>query len=301
MNRDAARYIIGERLHTPMNIGAHPSTLRIASYNVLNLFDKIDNPDKKDEGTPPKPEAAQKALAEVIDASEADVFAFQEVENLEILTEFRDNHGLAEEYPYLVLVEGNDNRGIDVALMSKHPINNVKTHKDAKFKVPGEGDRGFLRDVLQADIDIPAYGPVRFFATHFASKLGGERADRMREAEAGAAREIIKAETRDFPGQKYVVMGDFNDSPDSPAVQTMLKKDESGWGLVDGFRNEPDAVSYPTNPKTAKKWGYKRIDQILMSPEMAATQKSEAVFKHDKSADASDHWMVTADFSLNAS
>ena len=283
-----------------MQISSQPHTFRIASYNVLNLFDKVDDPNKKDEGTPAKPEAAQRALAEVMDASEADVFALQEVENIEALTEFRDSHGLAEEYPHLVLVEGNDNRGIDVALMSKFPINNVKSHKDERFEVPGEGQGHFLRDLLQADIDIPAYGPVRFFAAHLASKIGGERAEATRLAEATAARAIIKEEVRDFPGQKYVVMGDFNDTPDSPAVQTLLKKDEDNWSLVDGFRDKPDSVSYPTNPKTARKWGYNRIDQILLSPEMAATQTDVNVFKHPQAKLASDHWMVMADFQLTA-
>lgn len=283
-----------------MNVNASPNTFRLASYNVLNLFDKVDDPGKDDEGTPAKPAAAQKALAEVVDAAEADVFAFQEVENLSALTEWRDKHGLAKEYPHLVLIEGNDRRGIDVALMSRHPIKNVKSHKDDTFEVPGEGKRGFLRDLLQADIDIPSYGPVRFFAAHLASKLGGKRADTMRQAEATAARAIIQEEVRDFPGQKYVVMGDFNDSPESPAVQTLLEKDKSGWGLVDAFRDEPDAVSYSTDPKTAKKWGLKRIDHILLSPEMAADQRDQDVFKHKGAREASDHWMVTADFQISA-
>jgi endonuclease/exonuclease/phosphatase family metal-dependent hydrolase len=276
------------------------STFRIASYNVKNLFDDVDDPNKDDEGTPAKPAVEQRALAAVIDRSDADVLALQEVENLEILTEFRDKHGLAEEYPHLVLVEGNDKRGIDVALMSRHPITNVKTHKDKVFDVPGQEPRGFLRDLLQADIEVPKYGPVRFFAAHFASKIGGDRADAMREAEAKAAREIIKEQVRDFPGQKYVVMGDFNDTPESKAVRTMLDQDRDGWSLLDGFREEPDAVSYPTSEKSARKWGYKRIDQILVSPEMAATQVDQDVFKHPQSKVASDHWMVTADFQLRA-
>lgn len=282
-----------------MNISAGQS-FRIASYNVKNLFDNIDDPDTADEGTPAKPATELKALAAVIDASDADVLSLQEVENIDVLTEFRDTYGLAEEYPHLVLIEGNDRRGIDVAMMSKHPITNVKSHKDEVFDVRGQEPRGFLRDLLQADIEIPKYGPVRFFSAHLASKIGGERAEAMREAEATAARAIIKEEVRDFPGQKYVVMGDFNDSPDSKAVQTFLEKDSDDWAMLDGFREQPDAVSYPTSEKTARKWGYKRIDQILVSPEMAATQVDQSVLKHAQSKAASDHWMVMADFQLQS-
>lgn len=281
-----------------MNAAARP--FRIASYNVLNMFDEIDDPGKKDEGTPPKSAESERALAQVILSSEADVIALQEVEKLSALKEFRDEQGLADEYPHLVLVEGNDNRGIDVALMSKLPIENVVSHKDETFPIEGQKDRGFLRDLLQADINVPEYGPVRFFVSHFASKIGGKRADRMRIAEAKAAREIIKNETKDFPSQKFVIMGDFNDTPDSPTVKEFLRTDSDGWGLVDAFRNEPEAVSYPTRESTAKKWGYQKIDQILMSPEMAKTQTEEQAFNHPDSEEASDHWMVSADFQRKA-
>lgn len=281
-----------------MNIAAG-RTFRIASYNVLNLFDNVDAPDKRDEGTPPKSAESQAALADVIEDSQADVIALQEVENLEILTQFRDQNHLKDDYPHVVLVEGNDGRGIDVALFSKHPIKNVVTHKDEVFPIKGEKDRGFLRDLLQADVEIPEYGPVRFFLNHFASKRGGKRADRMREAEAKAAREIVKRETKDFPSQKYVVLGDFNDTSDSKSVRTLTEKDEDGWGLVDGFRNEPDIVSYSTNERTAKKWGLKRIDHILLSPELAKDQVEEQAHKHPRSKEASDHWMVSADFAIN--
>lgn len=283
-----------------MNSVASGGSFRIASYNVLNLFDKVDDPDKRDEGTRPKSVESERALAQVMEDSGADVIALQEVENIDILTQFRNSNGLADDYPHVVLVEGNDGRGIDVALLSKHPIKNVESHKDEVFPIEGEESRGFLRDLLQADIEIPQYGEVRFFLNHFASKRGGDRADRMREAEAKAAREIIKRETADFPSGHYVMLGDFNDTPDSESVQILTRKDSDGWGLVDAFRKEPDTVSYPTSEKTARKWGYKRIDQILLSPKMAATQVEEQVHKHPQSEEASDHWMVSADFQLTS-
>jgi len=282
------------------SVAANRASFRIASYNVLNLFDDVDDPNKRDEGTPPKSSESQAALADVMESSEADIIALQEVENIDILTQFRNENGLKDDYPHVALVEGNDGRGIDVALLSKHPISNVKTHKDEVFPIEGQKDRGFLRDLLQADVDIPEYGPVRFFLNHFASKRGGKRADRMREAEATAARDIIKRETKNFPSQKFVVMGDFNDTPDSPSVKTLTSQDEDGWGLVDAFREEPDTVSYPTRESTAKKWGYKRIDHILLSPQMAADQVEEQAHQHPRSEEASDHWMVSADFSLKS-
>ncbi|MBX3166459.1 MAG: endonuclease/exonuclease/phosphatase family protein [Candidatus Eremiobacteraeota bacterium] len=276
-----------------------PARFTLASYNVLNLFDNLDDPGKKDEGTPAKSAASQAALAEVMVSSGADVIALQEVENIGILTAFRDQNGLGEIYPHLLLLEGNDNRGIDVALMSKYPIQNPVSHKETTFKVEGEKKKGhFLRDVLQADIEMPGKIPVRFFVTHFASKLGGQRSDRLRQAEARAAREIIQKETAHFPGQRYVLLGDFNDTPDSPAVKTFTTPDKNGWAMRDVFADAPDTVSYPTDEETAAKWGRKKIDQILVSPQLMQSFQSHQVHHHPADQQASDHWMVSSAFEI---
>lgn len=276
-----------------------PARFTLASYNVLNLFDKIDDPGKKDEDTPPKSAESQAAVAEVMAASGADVIALQEVENIDILTAFRDQNGLASTYPHLLLLEGNDNRGIDVALMSKYPIQNPVSHKETTFKVEGEKKKGhFLRDVLQADIEMPGKIPVRFFVTHFASKMGGQRADRLRKAEAKAAREIIQKETANFPGQRYVLLGDFNDTPESPAVKTFTTPDKQGWALRDVFADAPDTVSYPTDEEAAAKWGRKKIDQILVSPQLMESFQGHQVHHHPADQRASDHWMVSSSFEI---
>ncbi|MBT9588635.1 endonuclease/exonuclease/phosphatase family protein [bacterium] len=284
-----------------MSAAIAPARFTLASYNVLNLFDNIDDPAKKDEDTPAKPQAEQAALSEVMLSSGADVIALQEVENLQILKTFRDQHGLAEAYPHLLLLEGNDKRGIDVALMSRHPIQNPVSHKETTFKVEGQKEKGhFLRDVLQADIEMPGGTPVRFFVTHFASKIGGQRADRLRKAEAKAAREIIQRETASFPGQRYVVMGDFNDTPDSIAVKTFTTPDKNGWALRDVFADQPETVSYPTSEETAQKWGYKKIDHILVSPALMDSFTGHQVHHHPADEQASDHWMVSSNFAANS-
>lgn len=276
-----------------------PTQFRIATYNALNMFDDINDPDKDDDKMSPKSPESEAALAAVIRSSEADVIALQEVENIGALKKFRDSQGLQKDYPHVVLVEGNDRRGIDVALLSKHPIESVVSHKEARFPVDGEAEPGhFLRDLLQADITMPGDVPVRIFVTHLCSKIGGEKSDRLREAEALAAREIIKEQTANFPSQKYLIMGDFNDTPDSPAVKILTTPDESGWALEDTFADQPEAVSYPTREKSAAKWGYKKIDHILVSPQLAELATESRIHHHPKDELASDHWMVSTTFSL---
>lgn len=60
-------------------------------------------------------------IAERILNMDLDVLAVQEVENIEILKEFNKEQ-LGGLYPHKVLIEGNDNRFIDVGLLSKLPL-----------------------------------------------------------------------------------------------------------------------------------------------------------------------------------
>jgi hypothetical protein len=73
---------------------------------------------------------ARRVLAARIKAIDADVLALQEVESIEALEEFVDEERL-DEYRHLVLVEGNDERLIDVALMSRFPIGAVTSWRTA--------------------------------------------------------------------------------------------------------------------------------------------------------------------------
>lgn len=86
-------------------------TLRVATWNLLNLFDDADEPDKPDEGTDPKSWVEMRELARFIDEIDADVIGVQEVENRRILG--RLNQMLKKPYGYVELIEGNDARGID--------------------------------------------------------------------------------------------------------------------------------------------------------------------------------------------
>ena len=55
--------------------------VRIATFNIRNLFDDVDNPYYADETTKPKPRDELQKLAATINEIDADVIALQEVEN----------------------------------------------------------------------------------------------------------------------------------------------------------------------------------------------------------------------------
>ncbi len=172
----------------------------------------------------------------------ADILCLQEVENLETLEAFERSYlyrmtGLS--YPHKVWKQGNDGRGIDVALMAREktrdgrPIEliNAKTHRKVTFadlglhsKLLGErgherDDRVFRRDCLEVDLAIGGKR-LTLYVVHLKS-MGPSR-DGMegrlytmpiRSAEAMAVRRLIERRfgSERTPKMRWLVCGDMND------------------------------------------------------------------------------------------
>lgn len=264
-------------------------TFRVASYNVENLFDAVDDPKRKDETTPPKDVEAMRRLAQALRQADADVVALQEVENIEILEHFLDEH-LPGMYPHRVLVEGNDVRGIDVAVVSRHPILSVESHKDNEFKLPdGKKTTTFRRDLLRADLQVGAY-PFSVYTSHFKAQGGGQKADDVRLAEARETRRIVQEEMAAWPGRRYVVAGDFNDTPDSAVGQVFL--DEGQWHLEDALAGVPSEERI-THPIT-----HRSIDYLLFPDFMKSEFLGGGIQRLPREERGSDHLLIHADFRL---
>ncbi len=77
-------------------------------------------------------ELAAQALAEP-DGVLPDVLGLQEIENLDAVRRFNEGY-LGGEYPYALLIDGWDPRNIDVAVLSKLPILEVRSHIDDRNK-----------------------------------------------------------------------------------------------------------------------------------------------------------------------
>ncbi len=184
------------------------STLRVATWNLLNLFDNVDDPGHADEGTDPKSLADLKVMATVVDAMNADVLGVQEVENRRILQQF--NRCLTNPYPYVELLEGNDPRGIDVGLLSRFPIIRATSHR---LRDIGSG-RHFSRDFPIFRVQVNEDSAIDFGVVHLKSKRGAKaKSDAQRKAEATAIASIVAAGQTRSLRTPFVVMGDFNDFP----------------------------------------------------------------------------------------
>ncbi len=276
--------------------------LRVASFNVKNMFDEVDDPQKND--GPPIWKWRQEDIADIISKSDADIIGLQEVENLKVLTETLRKKGLQQKYKYM-FVAPSDPRGISVALLSKYPIKKVIVHNE-KFKdVLGERDISFKRPPIEAVIEVAPGFQVRTFVVHFKSKrssgekvAGGLTDDQyQRYSEANRIRQLV--ENSDMP---TIVMGDMNDTPDSTTIQLVkrnLSRDggESSQVLYDTAK----LVGKENVPTHHSRHGNSKLDYIMVSEDLKDYVEGFEVVNPSKvpeSEKASDHYMVIADLRI---
>ncbi|MCX6647343.1 MAG: endonuclease/exonuclease/phosphatase family protein [bacterium] len=250
-------FLLGCSVHDPTcQLTKTSGTFRIGTYNLQDLFDNIDDPDKFDGEAPS--ESRLQALSDVILDADCDILAVQEVENIELLNDFNENY-LHGNYSYVVLIEGNDPRGIDVGFLSKFPLQNITSYRERRFVNPETGDISrFSRDLLAVSWTDPSGKSWTFLTTHL--KAGRTVEDQhARELQVG---EIVKIchESGYISAANNgltVLLGDLNaepwayeldpltDVPFSDPARDLKNRFTHGSGLtLDYILLSPDADSH---------------------------------------------------------
>jgi len=196
-------------------------------------------------------------------ALDADIVGLCEVEDSWALRRFRTDQLQRERLRYDLVVDGNDPRRIDVAILSRFPYGCIRTH--AHELVPGKRERLFSRDCLEAQIEVADGKRITLLQNHFKSKLGPEGvSNARREAQAARVAKIL-SERYDLARDWVIVCGDFNDTPESTPLKPLLKI----AGLVDAltlFDQGPDGGwTYYYGKEKAKN----QIDYVLVSEALA--------------------------------
>lgn len=266
-----------------------PRALRLASWNVHNYFDAID--DRYADQVPAAAEVERRTqqLALALGQIDADVIALQEVEKRSLLEQLARASG----YRYALLVEGNDHvRGIDVGLLSRIPPSGYRSHKDDPLPYV-EGNRKdvrFSRDCLEVHFGPPH--SLAVLVNHFKSKAGrGKGSDTKRRAQAQRVADLVKELRRRDPNRPLAVLGDLNDELDSWPLEPLTRPP-----LVDPFRALPLNQRY-----TLKHRGRGvALDHILLTPDLAArvVPGSPKVGRLGLFHDCSDHWPLWLDLRL---
>ena len=266
----------------------------VACFNLFNLFDTRDDPYRADEGTRSKPRKELDALAATIRGVNADVLALSEVENRGYLEHFNQALLRGLGYRHVVLFEGNDERGIDVALLSRLPVGTVTSHRHLTFP-DGNGQRmSFRRDLLRVRIEPIDGLAFDVYCVHLKSKFGDDEGAAARLGEARMIRAVLDGVLEHDADARFLLCGDFNDDVTSPPLQAILG---SGPRQLETFYQqleEDSRVTYNKEPYRSM------IDFVLASPAMAKryVPNSYQIVPGSPAVSGSDHNIVHARFRI---
>ncbi|WP_422857749.1 endonuclease/exonuclease/phosphatase family protein [Flagellimonas sp. S174] len=235
----------------------------------------------------PVNERAIKHTGMVIRDVDADILAVVEAEDRVSLKLFSDiilEQVDGQPYDKVMVIDGNDERGIDVGLMTKkeYQISLMKSHI---HDLNSSGRTIFSRDCPEYQVITPSGESVWVIPNHFKSKYGGDspRSQARREGQAKRAAEIYN-ELKAKGETSIVVLGDLNDTPDSDPLKPLLEetdlKDVSEHPTFDTgeFKGKPG-----TNDKGTGTYGLgndnNKIDYLLLSPDLFARVTASGLFR----------------------
>ncbi len=246
-------------------------SLRLATFNVENLFARF----RFNSGLEPTltdftindlafdiyNETEKQISARVIRELDADVLCLVEVESMAVLERFNSEYLAKLKYRHRILIDGNDPRHIDVAVLSRRPVVGIRTNRDVRNKA--NTAPLFARDCLEVDVavtDPPGAKRLTLLINHFKSMMGGRAATKARR------REQVEKVT-EIAGQRFgpafdgnfAIVGDFND---------YMEGDTALTGLVD----HPQLVNILDRRPAVERWThyfagggeYRQLDYVLL-------------------------------------
>lgn len=256
----------------------------IAFYNLENLFDTINNPQKLDEYSPIMElktnrnvayEKKVKNMARVISKIGFDttrntpsIIGVCEVENKTVLEDLVNDSLLIHKDYGIIHFDAPDVRGIDVALLYQKKIFVPLNTQKFELKIYDDKDhsRIYTRDQLLVSGKFEGE-LTHFIVNHWPSRRGGEsRSKPKRLAAAKLSKRIIDSLQSNNPYSKIFVMGDFNDNPTNSSIKKVLKAKELKYKVnLKGIYN-PFTKYYKNGlGTTAYRDTWSLFDQILIT------------------------------------
>jgi endonuclease/exonuclease/phosphatase family metal-dependent hydrolase len=170
----------------------------------------------------------------------------------------------AAPYEHVMLIDGNDDRGIDVGIVTRRdfPIQSIISHV---HDVDGTGTI-FSRDCAEYMVPLSGGDHLLLMVNHFKSKGFGSQASSNAKRKRQSTRVRAIYDQRLAEGHKLIaVLGDLNDVPNSDPLKPLVG---NGSTLTDimvhaKFVGDDRPGTHGNGTQSSK------IDYILMSPDLA--------------------------------
>tara|TARA_A100001011_G_scaffold391942_1_gene478470 strand:+ start:90 stop:1136 length:1047 start_codon:yes stop_codon:yes gene_type:complete len=253
----------------------------LAFYNLENLFDTINDVNKNDEASPIMEMKFNRSsvykkkisnMAKVISQIGYDytkkspsIVGICEVENLNVVQDLISQQELKNENYGIVHYDSPDNRGIDVGLIYKKNIFEVKSSSSHEVIITdnNSSNRRPTRDqlVVSGLIDGEL---IHLIINHWPSR-GADETKRIAAAKVNNM--IIDSLRSIYKNPKIITMGDFNDDPFDKSIKKVLgaKKDRKDVGRKDMYNPFETILVDQGIGTNAYRDKWQLFDQIIIS------------------------------------
>lgn len=210
---------------------------KIVFYNTENIFDTIDDPLKSDEDFLPgskvpwtsdryrkKLQQIARVLTSIDKATLPAVIGMAEVENIGVLNDLISTTSLNTGKYRALLDEGNDPRGIDVALIFRTDLLQYIGHKSFPSATSFQ-----TRSILYVKLADKQQNTYHLFVNHWKSREGKtDITEQKRIENATNLKKLTDSVLRIDPKAYVVIMGDFNDEPSNKSIAEILNAKQIG-------------------------------------------------------------------------
>lgn len=194
-----------------------------------------------------------------------------EVENKGVIEELLDTKSLRNfDYDY-VHFDSPDERGIDTALIYLNSHFKVMESETLPLLInSSNGERDLTRDILYVH-GLLNNEEIHVFVNHWPSRREG--ADETEHKRISAANRVIaKLEELPYENPNCVIMGDFNDDPNSESIQRLMATGK--------FINPMQSLLSPVSGTANYKGEWSLFDQILLSHSFLNFEKGTHSFRN---------------------
>ncbi|MDP4174496.1 MAG: hypothetical protein Q8933_11035 [Bacteroidota bacterium] len=251
----------------------------VANWNLENLFDTVDDPQKEDEEflpssalewTQERLEKKLSNLAKVIhsmnNGNGPDILSVEEVENQGLLDTLIQKY-LSDKNYKIAYADCPDSRGIDVGIIYNADILTFAGQHADTVKL---SDNHPTRLILCSAFILPGKDTLYVYANHWPSRRGGENeSDQNREAAAQTLRQDIDKLFKMNTNSNILIMGDFNDEPSNESLNKTL--DAINFECEALSKNNSDLYNLAFHKHLAKDGSYfyrgnwNMLDNIIVS------------------------------------
>lgn len=253
-------------------------TAIIAFYNLENLFDTLNDPVKNDDEftlsgayhyTSSVYQQKLKNIAHVLNSiavetksTGAVLIGVAEVENEIVLKDLANHSDLVNRNYRSILLEGNDERGIDVGLIYDKGRFAVLSYRSVIIPL----DTGFTRDILYVS-GILQKDTFHVLVNHWPSRRDGVmQTQANRNVAARTAKALIDSIKQNNSSAKIILMGDLNDNPEDYSIQNILLCKYEKNNALAGDLYDPWYAIHKTGKGTAVyKHRWDLFDQIIIT------------------------------------